>query len=73
VLVRGGTGIEPLVAVYANEDRIVVGALVVDDPRTLMKCRKAVASRARFDTLDLGLRATAAGGGGPAGRRLPAP
>lgn len=42
VLTRGSVATGDLVAVYADTDGLLVGALVVDNPRTLMKCRKAV-------------------------------
>jgi NADPH-dependent 2,4-dienoyl-CoA reductase/sulfur reductase-like enzyme len=46
------------VAIYADEAGAVVGALVVDDARMLMKCRKAVTNRSAFGDLDLGLART---------------
>ncbi|MBF4162726.1 NAD(P)/FAD-dependent oxidoreductase [Nocardioides sp. CBS4Y-1] len=44
-----------LVAVYADAVGRVTGALVVDDPRTLMKCRRAATQRLAIADLDLGL------------------
>lgn len=44
----------PFAALYADEDGTVVGALVVDDPRLLMKCRKAISNRDRADGPALG-------------------
>lgn len=44
-----------MTAVYADEAGRAVGALVVDDPRTFMACRKAVASGAQVSDLGLGL------------------
>lgn len=42
VITRGSVATGDLVAVYADTDGVLVGALVLDNPRTLMKCRKAV-------------------------------
>ncbi len=56
--VRGGIDQASLAAVYADRDGMVVGAVVVDDPRTLMKCRKAIAKRLGVTELDIGLAAT---------------
>lgn len=42
-----------LVAVYAGPGGEVVGAVVVDDPRLLMKCRKAVKAGTAWSTLPL--------------------
>ena len=42
-----------LLAVYADHDDLIVGAVVVDDPRTLMKYRKAIGKAATL--ADLGL------------------
>jgi NADPH-dependent 2,4-dienoyl-CoA reductase/sulfur reductase-like enzyme len=50
-----GTVDSGLVAVYADEAGTVVAALVVDDPRLLMRCRKAVTKRSAVADLDLGL------------------
>ncbi len=55
VAISHGTVECGLVAVYADEAGIVTGALVVDDPRMLMKCRKAVTKRVAVTDLDLGL------------------
>ncbi len=52
VSVRGGSGSEPVVAIYAGTDGVVVGAVVLDNPRLLMKIRKAIANRAQAVTLD---------------------
>ena len=48
----------PYVAIYTQPGGRVVGALVVDDPRMFMKCRKAVAAGALLDDLDLGFAAS---------------
>jgi len=40
-----GTAEDRLVATYADESGVLVGAVVVDDPRTTMKLRKAMAKR----------------------------
>jgi NADPH-dependent 2,4-dienoyl-CoA reductase/sulfur reductase-like enzyme len=53
--VRHGTVESGLVAVYADPSGTVVAALVVDDARMLMKCRKAVTNRVALADLDLGL------------------
>jgi 3-phenylpropionate/trans-cinnamate dioxygenase ferredoxin reductase subunit len=42
-----------LVAVYADDESRIVGAVVVDDPRALMKFRKAIAKSATLADLDL--------------------
>lgn len=52
---RGGIEVSGMTAVYADEAGRAVGALVVDDPRTFMSCRKAVASGAQVSDLGLGL------------------
>jgi NADPH-dependent 2,4-dienoyl-CoA reductase/sulfur reductase-like enzyme len=43
-----------LSAVYLDAEERVVGALVMDNPRTTVKCRRAVARGARFE--DIGVR-----------------
>lgn len=48
----------PYAAIYTQPGGRVVGALVVDDPRMFMKCRKAVAAGALVDDLDLGVAAS---------------
>src|SRR5699024_2635342 len=45
VALSHGTVETGFVAVYTDKAGVVVGALVVDDPRMLMKCRKAVTKR----------------------------
>jgi NADPH-dependent 2,4-dienoyl-CoA reductase/sulfur reductase-like enzyme len=55
---RGDIAQGPLAAVYADRAGTVVGAIVVDDPRTLMKCRKAIAKRLDIRETDIGLAAT---------------
>lgn len=55
VAISHGSVESGLVAVYADETGLVTGALVVDNPRMLMKCRKAVTKRVTIDDLDLGL------------------
>ncbi|KQZ75672.1 NAD(P)/FAD-dependent oxidoreductase [Nocardioides sp. Root151] len=42
VLTRGSAATGDLVAAYAGPDGVLVGALVLGNPRMLMKCRKAV-------------------------------
>lgn len=44
-VVRGYSG-EPLLAIYEDDSNVLVAAVVVDDPRTLMKARKAITGRA---------------------------
>ncbi|MFJ9543774.1 FAD-dependent oxidoreductase [Streptomyces sp. NPDC101225] len=51
---RGGIANGTMTAVYADPAGTAVGALVVDDPRTFMSCRKAIASGADVGGLDLG-------------------
>nr|WP_241728969.1 FAD-dependent oxidoreductase [Nocardioides zeae] len=45
------------VAIFADDDGRTVGALVLDDARTLMRCRKAVAARTPVCELQLGVPA----------------
>ncbi|MDX2675074.1 NAD(P)/FAD-dependent oxidoreductase [Streptomyces soliscabiei] len=52
---RGGVEDGEMTAVYVDEAGRAVGAVVVDDPRTFMVCRKAIASRAQAGGLGLGL------------------
>lgn len=47
----------PYAAIYTQPGGRIVGALVVDDPRLFMKCRKAVAAGALVDGLDLDVAA----------------
>jgi NADPH-dependent 2,4-dienoyl-CoA reductase/sulfur reductase-like enzyme len=61
VALSHGTVESGLVAVYADEAGTVVAALVVDDPRLLMKCRKAVTTRTAIADLDLGLASATTG------------
>lgn len=49
-----GSGPEDLVAVYADDQGVVVGAVVVDDTRAFMKLRKAVTRGTPVTDLDLG-------------------
>jgi NADPH-dependent 2,4-dienoyl-CoA reductase/sulfur reductase-like enzyme len=42
---RGGADQDRYVAVYADEYGTAVGAVAIDDPRTLMACRRAIAQR----------------------------
>jgi 3-phenylpropionate/trans-cinnamate dioxygenase ferredoxin reductase subunit len=48
-----GSADDHLVALYADEDLVVVGAVVVDDPRAFMKVRKAIARRAPLGEVEL--------------------
>jgi NADPH-dependent 2,4-dienoyl-CoA reductase/sulfur reductase-like enzyme len=50
-----------LVALYAGPDGRLVGAVVMDDARTFMKARKAVAARAAACSVELPLRRSAPG------------
>lgn len=50
-----GDGPENLVAVYADAAGTVIGGVVVDDPRTFMKVRKAVTKRTSVDDLKAAL------------------
>ena len=52
---RGGVEDGALTAVYADEAGRAVGAVVVDDPRTFMSCRKAISSGAGVAGLGLDL------------------
>ena len=45
---------DPLAAVYVDAET-VVGAVVVDDPRSFMKLRRAIKARAEFSALDVDL------------------
>ena len=45
-----------LIALYADDEARLVGAVVVDDLRTFMKMRKAVAARAPVGTVELPVR-----------------
>jgi NADPH-dependent 2,4-dienoyl-CoA reductase/sulfur reductase-like enzyme len=49
-----------LVAVYADSESRVVGAVVVDDPRMLMKFRKAIANRSTMTDLEIVARPVSA-------------
>ncbi|WP_329410273.1 FAD-dependent oxidoreductase [Nocardia vinacea] len=51
--VHGTVDTHRFVAVYADDSGVAVGALAVDDPRALMKCRKAITNGHLVD--DLGL------------------
>jgi NADPH-dependent 2,4-dienoyl-CoA reductase/sulfur reductase-like enzyme len=48
-----GTADDHLVALYADDDHIVVGAVVVDNPRAFLKVRKAIARRVTVDEIEL--------------------
>jgi NADPH-dependent 2,4-dienoyl-CoA reductase/sulfur reductase-like enzyme len=54
-MLRDPTGIRGLVAVYVDDATRIVGAVVVGDPRLLMKLRKAVAGRLRLDEVAVDL------------------
>lgn len=58
---RVGDAEDHLVALYADKDGSLIGAVVVDDPRLLMRCRKAIAKGARVDEVDLAPRKTSIG------------
>jgi NADPH-dependent 2,4-dienoyl-CoA reductase/sulfur reductase-like enzyme len=45
-----------LIALYADDEDRLAGAVVVDDPRTFMKVRKAVAAKAPVGTVELPVR-----------------
>jgi len=55
-----GTVDDHLLAVYADTDGIVVGGVIVDDPRTMMAVRKAIVRRAPADDLVAALRPASA-------------
>jgi 3-phenylpropionate/trans-cinnamate dioxygenase ferredoxin reductase subunit len=60
--VAQGTAVDgQLVALYADGDGRLVGAVVVDDTRTFMKARKAVATGAPVASVELPLRRSAPG------------
>lgn len=44
---------DSFIATYVDDQGTVIGGLVINDPRTFMKIRKAVAGRARADDLDV--------------------
>ncbi|MFF5249594.1 NAD(P)/FAD-dependent oxidoreductase [Streptosporangium sp. NPDC000095] len=52
VRVRTAADDHQVAAVYADEDGTVVAAVVVDDPRLLMRLRRAVMARTPIDALD---------------------
>ncbi|MEV8539641.1 FAD-dependent oxidoreductase [Streptomyces sp. NPDC051572] len=54
--VHGAIDEEWFVAVYADRAGVAVGALVVDDPRMLMKCRRAIDAGLDVSGLDLDVR-----------------
>jgi NADPH-dependent 2,4-dienoyl-CoA reductase/sulfur reductase-like enzyme len=49
-----------LIALYADDEARLVGAVVVDDPRTFMKMRKAVAARDQVGGVELPVRSLSA-------------
>lgn len=56
--VGGGIDQHSLTAVYADHEGTVVGAIVVDDPKALMKCRRSIAKRLNIREIDIGLAVT---------------
>jgi hypothetical protein len=48
---RGDVGHDSMAAVYADPAGAVVGAVVIDDPRTFMACRKAILAGAPVEGL----------------------
>lgn len=48
-----GTADDHLIALYADDDHIAVGAVVVDNPRAFLKVRKAIARRVTVDEIEL--------------------
>lgn len=58
---RLGDAENQLVALYADAAGSLIGAVIVDDPRLLLRCRKAITKRARVDEVDLGPRKTSVG------------
>ncbi|GAA2223595.1 NAD(P)/FAD-dependent oxidoreductase [Micromonospora olivasterospora] len=58
-LTRGSVDSDTYVAVYADDGGLVVGAVALDDPRTLMRCRKAVTGRHQVEALTAALVPTA--------------
>lgn len=58
--VRVGDAEHQLVALYADQAGSLIGAVTVDDPRLLLRCRKAIARGARIDEVDLSSRNTSA-------------
>jgi NADPH-dependent 2,4-dienoyl-CoA reductase/sulfur reductase-like enzyme len=57
--VRGAMASGDLAALYADQDGRLVGALVVDDPRLLMRLRKAIAVGEAADAVEKSLLAPA--------------
>lgn len=49
----GAVDSPPYAAIYTSPEGRVVGALVVDDPRLFMKCRKAITTGSTVDGLDI--------------------
>lgn len=49
----GAVDSDRFVAVYADVDGIAIGAVVVDDPRALMMCRRAIARRQTVAELEI--------------------
>jgi NADPH-dependent 2,4-dienoyl-CoA reductase/sulfur reductase-like enzyme len=58
---RLGDAENQLVALYADPAGSLIGAVIVDDPRLLLRCRKAIIKRARVDEVELGPRKTSVG------------
>lgn len=56
--IRLGDAENQMVALYADPAGSLIGAVIVDDPRLLLRCRKAIAKRAQVDQVQLGPRTT---------------
>ena len=64
-----GTADDHLIAVYADDEGVAVGGVTVDDPRTMLKFRKAIMKRAPAS--ELTLLAPAGRDGSGSGHRNP--
>jgi NADPH-dependent 2,4-dienoyl-CoA reductase/sulfur reductase-like enzyme len=54
-VVAGSVAEGTLVALFADGERRTIGAVVLDDARAFMRCRRAVGARTPVDQVDLGL------------------
>jgi len=61
LFLHAGDAHDHLVALYAAPSGSLVGAVIVDDPRLMLRCRRAINERAQVGDLDLGLRITRIG------------
>jgi hypothetical protein len=64
-VVAGSVASGMLVALFADDERRTIGAVVFDDARTFMRARRAVGARTPVDQVDLGLTASTQSVTGP--------